>query len=205
VISLTRRRTCALALLSAIGAMLHAQDAPVPQPVAVAPNLSRLEGVDASTGISYVRLLLSLPKEAGEQKAPPRFTVECYEDKGKRNIRWLFSVGGVDDVAFVPPFRPSPGSLYPPIYPAVNLKMTFEGYIKWKPFTRSWSVLPSGELRYRNAGTDSPNMDSPAYFMHFLDSLPGIRLRYAKGNSTEIFFQTQPLLDEMKKSALCAP
>jgi hypothetical protein len=86
--------------------------------------------------------------------------------------------------------------------------MTFEGYIKWKPFTRSWSVLPSGELRYRNPGSYSPNMESARSFLQYLYSLPGLRIGYAKsvkGNPSEVFFPTQPLLDELKKTPICGP
>ena len=104
----------------------------------------------------------------------PRFTVEC---------------------------RATQVDLYPPHYPRVNLKMTFEGYIKSKPFTRSWSVLPSGQLRYRNVGVDSPNMETARWFLRFLSSLPGLRIVHAKplqGDPGEIFFPTKPLLKQRR-------
>ena len=180
----------------------------VNQPVMVAPNLLRLEGVDADSGIHYVRLLFSLPPIAGSTKSPGRFTMECTENKGKRDLVWFVSFGGIDDIQFTPPFRPTQTELFPPDRPSISLKMTFEGYMKWKPYTRVWEVLPSGELRYRNPGMQGPNMETPRYFLPYLNSLPGLRIvlaKYAPGNPPELFFQTQPLLDEMKKIPLCAP
>jgi hypothetical protein len=63
-------------------------------------------------------------------------------------------------------------------------------------------------LKYQNPGFGSPNMESPQYFLRLLNSLPGLRLAYAKpapGDPPEVFFQTQPILDEMKKTPACAP
>jgi hypothetical protein len=192
-------------------AVLAAQVLPL-QPASAPPTLQRMEGTVPETGVRYVRLLLSLPVTA-ETTPPPRFTAECIEDRGKLDLVWFVSFGGIEDSGFHPPFRASQADLFPPRYPSVNLKMTFEGYIKSKPFTRTWSVLPSGELRYRNPGLDSPNMDSPRYFLTFLNSLPGLRIGYVKpgkGRSAspiqgEILFPTQPLLDELKKTPLCNP
>ena len=192
-------------------AVLTAQSTP-PQSTDAPPALQRVEGTLPETGVRYVRLLLSLPATA-EISPPPRFTVECVEDRGKLDLIWFVSFGGIEDAGFHPPFRASQTDLFPPQYPSVNLKMTFEGYIKSKPFTRSWSVLPSGELRYRNPGVGSPNMDSTRYFLTFLNSLPGLRIGYAKpgkGSSSppvasEVFFPTQPLLDALKRTPLCNP
>jgi hypothetical protein len=186
------------------------QDAPIPQPVPGVPNLMRLEGIDAESGIHYVRLLLSLPAGADASTAapPPRFTIECQENNGKRDLWWFASFGGVTDSAFVPPFHATKKMPNAPKYPNVNIKMTFEGYIKWKPFIKGWAVLRSGELKYQNPGMGSPNMESPRYFMQYLNSLPGLRLSYAKpagGNPPEVFFQAQPILDEMKKTPACGP
>jgi hypothetical protein len=196
--------------LLACSAALNAQSGS-PSPSAGA-TFQRQDGTDAGTGVRYVRLLLALPA-AGEDARPARFTVECVEDRGKRDLLWFVSFGGIDDPGFLAPFRATQGALFPPQYPTVNLKMTFEGYIKSKPFTRAWSVLPSGALRYRNPGTDSPNMDSTRYFLTFLNSLPGLRIGYAKSAKSsaakplaeEVFFPTQPLLDELKKTPLCSP
>jgi hypothetical protein len=191
----------------AASAPLCAQTAPTS--LSIAPNLQRIEGKDPGSGVHYVRLLLSLTAPGNaSQPAPPRFTVECQDLKGKHDLLWFVSFGGVPDPGFAPPFRATQDNLYPPQYPAVNLKMTFEGYIKSKPFIRSWAAPPWGELRYRNPGTYSPNMESPRYFIGFLNSLPGLRIVRAKpvkDDSGEIFFPTQPLLDELKKTPICSP
>ncbi|HEY1160954.1 MAG TPA: hypothetical protein VGE83_10010 [Terracidiphilus sp.] len=51
-------------------------------------------------------------------------------------------------------------------------------------------------------------MESARSFLQYLNSLPGLRIGYAKparGNPSERFFQTQPLLDELKKTPICGP
>jgi hypothetical protein len=185
-----------------------AQEVSPPQPLTLAPNLMRLEGVDAASGVRYVRLILSLPSVGGSIDAPPRFVMECTENNGKRDLAWFVSFGAVSNVNFTPPFRPTPQEPFPPRNPSVNLKMTFEGYTKWKPYTRSWEILPSGELRYRNPGVESPNMDSPRFFLQYLNPLPGLRIGYAKpvpGNPPDLLFQTRPLLDELNNTPVCLP
>lgn len=182
------------------------QNAPVPQPVPGAPNVLKMEGTDTLTGIHYVRLILSLPAGTGDSKAPPRFTLECTEDAGRRDVSWLVSFGGVTETAFTPPFRPTPQMRHPRPMPSVDLTMDFEGYTRWKPVTRAWSMLPSGELRYRNPGMHSPNLESLHYFLPYLNALPGLRIGYAHpgpDGPREVLFETRPLLDEMAKTPLC--
>lgn len=190
-------------------AMLVAQGAPEAQPAAGGPTLQRLEATDPGSGVHYVRLLLFLPATGdAPQPAPPRFTVECRENKGRHELLWFVSFGGIEDPGFAPPFQATQDNLFPPQYPGVNLKMTFEGYVKAKLFTRSWALLPSGELRYRNPGSDSPNMESTRYFLAFLNSLPGLRIVHAKpaGNDPgELVFPSQMLLEELRKTPICAP
>lgn len=187
-------------------ALAMTQEAPKPQPPASAPNLIRLEGTDPGSGIHYVRLMLSLPPEPGGATAPPRFTVECTQKAGSRDISFFVSFGGVTDTAFTPPFRPTPQDHFPPANPNIQLTMTFEGYMKWKPLTRAWELLPSGELRYRNPGAQSPNLESPRSYLPYMSSLPGLRVRYAHsgaGSPKSVFFQVRPLLDEMVKTPAC--
>ena len=194
-----------------LDALTHTQqDAPISQPVTAVGNMTRLEGIDAESGIHYVKLLVSLPAspDAPAAAAPPRFTIECQESNGKRDLWWYASFGGVTDTTFLPPFHATKTRPNAPKFPSVNIKMTFEGYIKWKPFIKGWSLLRSGELKYQNPGFGSPNMESSRWFMQYLNSLPGLRLSYAKpaaGDPPEVFFQTQPILDEMKKTPACAP
>jgi hypothetical protein len=76
-----------------------------PSPPADAAVLKRVEAIDSVTGVHSVRLLLSLPAVATDPDAvPPRFTVECQELNGKRDLLWFVSFGGVDDPGFVQPF-----------------------------------------------------------------------------------------------------
>ena len=188
---------------------LFAQSDATLRPAATKPVLQRQEATDSVSGIHYVRLLLSLRTNGDAvQTAQPRFTVQCQDLKGKHEMLWFLSFGGVEDPGFEPPFRPTRTDQFPPQYPNFNLKMTFEGYIKSKPFTRSWSLLPSGELRYRNSGVDSPNMEPARGFLRFLSSLPGLRVvrpKPLKGDPVEIFFPTQLLLDELNKTSICSP
>lgn len=190
-------------LLPATG---FAQGTQAPAAVSVAPNLLRVEGRDAGTGVHYVRLILSQPETPGDAKAPPRFTVECTDDGGKHEMNWLVSFGGIGPTAFIPPFRPTKEVRFPDPMPSVLLKMDFEGYMKWKPVTRAWSLLPTGELRYRNPGIESPNLDSLRSFLPYLRVLPGLRIGYAHAapdGPRELLFATRPLLDEMAKTPLC--
>ncbi|MGD0632104.1 MAG: hypothetical protein ABR987_22460 [Terracidiphilus sp.] len=185
---------------------------PVPQPVAGEPNLFRLEGVDPESG-HYIRLLLlktsdTPTTEASTSEAPPRLTFECVEKDGKRDVRMYVSFGGIKDMSFTPPFHPKPGVPYKLIPTDVKLKMRFVGYINWKPYVESWRLMDNGEYRYRDSGWHSPNMESIPFVLKMLNSLPGLRIvheTHVPNDPGEVFFQTQPLLDELKKTPLCNP
>jgi hypothetical protein len=167
-----------------------------------ASKVSRVEGLDAESGIRYV-LLSVVGSAAADGKAPPRLTLACSEESGKRELGWLVTFGGVGPTGFTPPVRVIKGKPKPPKNPDVKLTMDFEG---WKALTRSWEVLPSGELRYRNPGMHSPNMESPRVFAVYLSSLPELRIGYASGTGSEAaeeVFATQPLLDAMAKTPEC--
>lgn len=202
-------RTSFLLGFLAFSPLLMCQSQGAPESTPIQTTLQRFEVTDPPTGVHSVRFLLSLPSTGDASGSePPRFTIECLDIKGRHEMFWSVSLGGVPDPGFVPPFQPTQSSLFPPQHPSVSLKMTFEGYLKSKPFIRSWSALPSGEFRYRNPGTQSPNMDSTRYFLTFLNSLPGLRIGHVKpagGDRTEVFFPAQALLDEVKKTPLCSP
>jgi hypothetical protein len=201
-----KRFICALTLAVALIPIAPAQDTPSLRTVNGFPDLKVLEGIDHPSGIHYARLYLSLPHVADSTAVPPRFTLECTETRGHRDQSWYVSFGGVEQSGFTAPFRPKSPQDFPPTYPSVNLKMTFEGYMKWKPYVESWEALPSGELHYRNPSLQSPNMDSPRHFLQYLNSLPGLRIGYAKRSPTnpqELQFQLRPLLDEMRKISIC--
>jgi hypothetical protein len=201
-------------LLTAIPAL--AQDAPVTQPVAQpiagAPNLFKLEGTDPESG-HYIRLLLLQTSETQTSntpstEAPPRLTFECVEKDGKRDLRLYVSFGGIKDMSFTPPFHPKDGVAYKLIPTDVKLKMSFVGYVNWKPYVESWRLMDNGEYRYRDSGWHSPNLESIPFILKMLNSLPGLRIAnevHVANNPGEVFFQTQPLLDELKKTPLCNP
>jgi hypothetical protein len=189
-----------------MAAAAAAQQKPLPTPVADPPNLMRTEGVDAESGIHYVRLTVLLAPAATRSSAPAHFTMECTELNGKRDLSWFVTFGGVQLPGFTSPFRRTPQRPKPPKNPSRKLEMDFEGYMKWKPLTGVWEVLPSGELRYRNPGMHSPNMASPRAFLAYLNSLPALHIGYADaqaGDPAEEVFQLRPLLDEVATTSVC--
>jgi len=204
----------ALVQFAAIGALatVFSAYACAQQPEAVGDNVLRLDGTDHDSGIHYLKLILLLrPPDAPENASAdslPRFTVECRQDSGKRSLHWLLRFDGSPDFAFQPPQRSTLQDPNPVPYPTVSLKMRFEGYMRSEEFKRQWEILPTGELHYRNPGFSSSNLDDPRHFMQWLNSLPNLRIGYAKpsaGKGGELVFQTKPLLDLVKKSDLCQP
>jgi hypothetical protein len=178
-----------------------------PGPTSASGLFQRTEGTDSTYGIHWVRMAVSLPR-VGDQERAPRFTVECQDLNGRHDMIWFVSFGGFDDPGFLAPWEAGRNKLWAVQYPPVDLKMTFEGYSKPKTFTRSWAVQPGGDFRYRNAGTDSPNMDSVRFFVAFLNALPGVRIVHAKrmpGDPGELFFPASPIVQEMNKTPICSP
>ena len=195
-----------IGLIFTAGRPARTQQTPVAQLVPGAPNLARFEGTDAESGIHYIRFTLSLAPALDSPGAPPHFTMECTDDHGRHDLGWLVAFGGVTPGPFLPPFHSTQERPNRPKYPTEKLTMDFEGYTKWKPVTRAWETLPSGELRYRNPGMHSPNMESPRAFLVYLSSLPALRIGYAApqvGIPADVVFQTRPLLDELAKTPIC--
>jgi hypothetical protein len=189
------------------GFPLAAQNAPAPQAVAVAPNLFRLEGTDPEEG-HYIRLLLLETGSTISPESPPRLTFECVDNNGKRDLRMYVSFGGIKDMSFTPPFHPKPGVPYNPTQTNVKLSMQLEGNTRMKPYVESFRVMPNGELRYREWGWHSPNLESIHFWVRMLDSYPGLRIVHDKpgaGDAGEVVFETRPLLDELKKTPMCNP
>jgi len=172
------------------------------------PAISRVEGTDPGSGTHYVRFSAPSPIPGKDPGLAPRFTLECRDVKGKHDLLWFLSFGGVPVQPFEPPFQPSQGNLFPPRYPKVKLKMDFEGYMRTKPLVRAWEALPSGEFRFCNAGMECPNMETARFYMSFLNSLPGLRISFAKpspGDPPEVFFELRSLIDEANRTPLCTP
>jgi hypothetical protein len=203
----------AVAVFFACGAVSLAQIAAAPAapsdaPTSSAPAILRVEGADADSGTHYVRLSVWSAVSGTEAEMAPRFTIECRDVKGKHDLLWFLSFGGVPVQPFMPPFKPSQSALFPPDYHKVKLKMDFEGYMRTKPSTRAWEELPSGEFRFCNAGIGCPNMETARYYMSFLNALPTLRISFAKpadGTSPEQIFQLRSLVDEANKTPVCAP
>jgi hypothetical protein len=177
-------------------------------PTSSAPAFSRVEGTDTDSGTHYVRLSISSPVSGRPPELAPRFTLECRDVKGKHDLLWFLSFGGVPIQPFQPPFKPSHGAPFPPVYHMVKLKMDFEGYMRTKPYTKAWEELNSGELRFCNAGIECPNMETARFYMSFLNALPTLRISYAKPSglqSPELVFPLRSLVDEANKTPVCTP
>ncbi|MGC1299706.1 MAG: hypothetical protein WA869_32170 [Alloacidobacterium sp.] len=123
-----------------------------PQLVRLAAGLFSLQGIDPGSKTEYLRLFLVADGEANTAppepmpQGSPTFTIECTQLHGRRELHFYVNFGGVEDIAFTPPFMPTSTDLFPPVYPTVVFKMTFEGYIHLKPFKRAWEQLPNGNL-----------------------------------------------------------
>jgi hypothetical protein len=199
-------RIVQLAVLAICMFALRLADAQTPE--TVGENLLRIEGTDAASGTRFVRLILLLRTGDAVPESVPRFTVECQERNRRRSMNWLIRFDGSPDFAFQKPFVATNDDLFPPQNPTAELKMRFEGYMRSQEFKRKWEVLPGGELRYRNPGAGSPNLDDPRHFTVWLNSLPDLRIGYVKpvaGQPGELVFQTKPLLELVKKAELCQP
>ncbi len=180
-----------------------ASSADIPRPLS--PSVSILEGHHAPSGTRYARLFLIASSVAGSATPPPTLTIQCTELNRKRTVSLFVNFGGVTDQSFPAPFHRTNTELFPPQNPTLSLDMRFVGYITSKPFRRDWEQLPSGNLRYRNPGMDSRNLDGPAFFLGYLRSLPQLRIgdAHRKDPAASAVFDTAPLLDAMQHTALC--
>jgi hypothetical protein len=196
------RRGCPLAALLIIAPLLVAQS------TTIAPGLVRLAGEESYSKITYVRLALDgrLLDEHGlaSDVAPPRLTAQCTKGPaGKLAFELLANFGGVDDMAYYPPWdHLRDGGLFPPQLDKVGVTMEFLGYTHVKPVKRQWEVLlqPAGQLRYNRPSSGSTNMEDSTYYLRFLLALPTLRLHYA-GKAAE--FRTSALLEQIRKEPVC--
>lgn len=204
-----KKARIALLALCLITPLLSQAQSANASPESIGENLLRLEGTDQPSGIHYLKLIVLLnPTNATAPETLPRFTIECREQAGKRSLHWLLRFDGSPDFAFQHPNVSTKENLYPIPNPSVDLKMRFEGYMQSKDFKRQWEILPTGELHYRNPGLGSSNMDNPRYFLQWLNSLPNLRIVYAKttaNTARELVFPLQPALAQLAKSNLCQP
>jgi hypothetical protein len=189
---------------------------PAQQPEVVGENLLRLEGTDPDSGNHYLRLILLLkdpnslnvPADKATPEMLPRFTMECREKDGKHSLFWFLRFDGSPDFAYTPVYKPQPGVPYFLRNPDIDVKMRFEGYQNSGWFKTQWEKLPSGELRYRNYGFTTSNLQNPVYYLTWLKSLPNLHFMLAKPTQSlpkDLVFPTKPLLDLMKQSPICQP
>ena len=146
------------------------------------PNgVTKSAGTDAGSGIQYALVSLDgrLVGGAGEGTPAPRLTAQCMKmPSGTLKFELLAHFGGVPEVKFDAPWKPSPGEDFAPRLEKAQVTMEFLGYTKVKPVRRQWDYLSGsiGELRYAPPGMSSSNMEEIAYYMQYVRSLPTLRL-----------------------------
>jgi hypothetical protein len=120
---------------------------------------------------------------------------------GKLAFELLANFGGVENLAYYPPWRPA-DSLFPPQLQKLNITMEFLGYTHVKPVKRQWEALlqPVGQYRYNPPLGGSNNMEDSTYYLRFLLALPTLRLTLADKTAE---FRTTPLLDQIRREPLC--
>ncbi|HEY3989633.1 MAG TPA: hypothetical protein VGM02_10070 [Acidobacteriaceae bacterium] len=187
----------------------------MPQPEPVGPLLSSLHGTHLDSGTEYLRLFLIPAIPSSSSASPvsrPTFTVECTQRSGKRVLSMYVNYGGVTDYSFPIPFKRTDTDLFPPSNPTVSLEMSFTGYMASKPFKREWEQLPNGNLKYRNPGGGTSNLEPPEFFLRYMRSLPQLHIGHAKkgpqnGKDKPVVavFDTQSLLEQIRLSPLCNP
>jgi hypothetical protein len=201
--------TGALALLFTSFALCAQQpDQLQPQKTVVSPQIDRLVGLEPSSRIQYVRLVLTgslhAPTDIPAPTLPPTLIAQCTQRPNGRSYFELFAnFGGATDLAFYPPWTPtSEQEVFPPRTEKVMLTMDFIGYTHVKPVRRQWEIPTQtpGQYRYNSPGSGSPNLEEISYYLHYLLSLPTLRLTL--GNNS-VDFLTTPLLNEIRKEPLC--
>lgn len=173
-------------------------------------GIDRLAGVEATSHIQYVRLVLSgslrtppSPETSAPSPAPTLIAQCTRRPNGKSYFELFANFGGATDLAFYPPWTPaSKEDLFPPNTDKVTLTMDFLGYTHVKPVRRQWEtpVQTPGQYRYNPPGGGSANLEEITYYLRYLLALPTLRLTL--GNRSADFLTT-PLLDEIRKDPLC--
>jgi hypothetical protein len=201
------RAVLALALISAC-AMLQAQQ---PDETKLASGIGRIAGTEPTLNIQYARLILKGSLRAAKAGAadppaptpPPMLIGQCtLRPNGKYMFEMFTNFGGATDLAFYPPWAPTPQHpSHPPIL-KVKITMEFLGYTHMKPFRRQWEVpvwMP-GQYYFIPPGFGSDNMDEASDELRYMLALPTLRLTF--DNRTAEFL-TAPLLAEIRKEPLC--
>lgn len=173
-------------------------------PSGLADELTRSAGKDGSSNIDYALISISGKLLNAVPTPAPRLTAQCTRDSsGRFQFQLLTDFGAVPEITFYPPWKPSPGDLYPPNLPKLQLTMDFLGYTRVKPVKRQWEALqtPDGELRYTTPGMGSTNLEPIAFYLQYLRALPTIRL--TAPDKRVIEFETTKWLQALKAEPLC--
>jgi hypothetical protein len=185
-------------------------DTDQPEKTTLASGVDRISGLEATSNIHYVRLVLSGSlhtvslADAPVPSPGPTLIAQCtMKPNGKSSFELFANFGGATDLAFYPPWTPtSKQDLFPPQTEKVNMTMDFLGYTHVKPVRRQWEipVQTPGQYRYNPPGGGSANLEEITYYLRYLIALPTLRLTL--GNRS-VEFMTTPLLAEIRKEPLC--
>ena len=206
----------ALALLYASCAISAQQpergavDTSQPEKVTLASGIDRISGVETTSRIHYVRLVLGgslhtpSPSDSPAPSPGPTLIAQCtLKPNGKSAFELFANFGGITDLAFYPPWTPaSKQDLFPPPTDKVSVTMEFLGYTHVNPVRRQWEipVQTPGQYRYNPPGGGSSNLEEITYYLRYLLALPTLRLTL---DSRSADFLTTPLLNEIRKEPLC--
>jgi hypothetical protein len=165
-----------------------------------------LEGTDSPSGIAYALISVEGRRPSPGEAAAPRLTAQCTKNpNGKLRFELLVDAGGVSELRFVPPWKPSSKSDFPPVLPKTTVTMEFLGYTKVKPVKRQWTGIDGlpGEWKYATPGLGSANMEDANYYMQYLKALPTLRLTFSSPSFT-LEFETARWQQRVKAEPLCA-
>jgi hypothetical protein len=208
-----RRGALALALLCTYSPP-QAQQPDQPQPpekTTLPSGIDRLAGIEPTLHIEYVRLILNGSLHSAKPGSPdppaptppPLLIAQCtLRPGGKYMFEMFTSFGGATDLAFYPPWKPTPE--HPSHLPIVRatITMDFLGYTHVKPLRRQWEIpiYTPGQYRFNPPGFGSANLEEIAYDLRYLLALPTLRLTL---DNRAAEFLTTPLLDAIRKEPLC--
>jgi hypothetical protein len=187
----------------------RAKDTDQPEKTTLASGIDRISGLEATSHIQYVRLILSgsLHTSSIDSSAPlpgPMLMAQCtLKPNGKSSFELFANFGGATDLAFYPPWTPaSSQDLFAPRTEKVNVTMDFLGYTHVKPVRRQWEipVQTPGQYRYNPPGGGSANLEEITYYLRYLIALPTLRLTLDNRSAD---FLTTPLLGEIRDEPLC--
>lgn len=188
----------------------RAVDSAQPERTTLASEIDRISGLEPTSKIHYVRLILSgslhtaSTADSPARSPGPTLIAQCtLKPNGKSSFELFANFGGATDLAFYPPWTPTSNQdLFPPRTDKVNMTMEFLGYTHVKPVRRQWEIpiQTPGQYRYNPPGGGSANLEEITYYLRYLVALPTLRLTLDNRSAD---FLTTPLLDDIRKEPLC--